>query len=1026
LLTEITIRTAKRRKDSLFCCCSSGRSRDLSSPAITDDMTSQMLGVKAFLRNPLLSTHRGKEPNKFQFDIVIERVHGGSPADYTIKWCRGVKTATTKPFTAEPKRKEGVQVGQKLSLLCTLYRSKATAEGLGAFEAKDTKLSLISQKDGKKSDKTVGKVHFDLSQFAGIPSATTQHTFELNAKTKVDTSITCTFVRVSRGVASSTGSGMSGMTISSGEYDAGAVDELANADTESCADLNDEICDPTSPMSAPSAEDGELEGGGNRQAEVESTQAWNVSLGDIAGDDSSAPTGSVSKSKASAKTRASPSSVSSFKSKAKIAALETEVEQLRHKYEDAQKETEKAQVVNQMSEDIIRELREKIEYSHSASTNKSGGREKELQALVDSLQRHEAMSRIEMEQAFESYESRIATLKAQVDTMERTKERVECERETMRKQVSSLENMILAESNGKDEAALASKARDKLMAEVSELRDSSQASSLLLKKERQRSNELEVKCRDADTEIRRLHSKLDAHEEHSEQIKSTYEELSKMYTALRDEHVRVQEELKVCLAIASQSSATEHKARFLRKSKPTKQGTEAESSGVVALEEEVRKLKAELEGQRRLVVESERDKIDAQKQTASLEGDVNAAKAKAVDARREINRMDERLEASKAKYLALSEQVEAALQTNQEHEVAVEKLKRKHRDEMSKLQLETKEEIKNLRLVAIPESHSASIGDTESHVKHLEDAIAESAKREDRYEQEILSMTAVVDNLSGKLNRAAAAADREQSQRTISESVAIDSATVRTKRAAAGTAPTPFCSNCREAISPSSVDTASCVSIGKNDLSTNKTVAASEDNFISSSSIRKINLLEKITDNRLLNMLVETKMKLAVAEEEKLALDHLIRRIRTGDKHIQAKLAQHASKLEVKLNQANIMLASKNERNPIPSEATEKSSAQNSTPQSFTSPEPQLMLPRQPKTEKAGTSKPEVWHEEQDSDGGSCDIHSSDSGNGVGNDESRSAGADANEEGEIESGDANNGVSGDDATGSDIDDGTSS
>jgi hypothetical protein len=34
----------------------------------------------------------------------------------------------------------------------------------------------------------------------------------------------------------------------------------------------------------------------------------------------------------------------------------------------------------------------------------------------------------------------------------------------------------------------------------------------------------------------------------------------------------------------------------------------------------------------------------------------------------------------------------------------------------------------------------------------------------------------------------------------------------------------------------------------------------------------------------------------------------LIRRVRTGDKHVQNKLAEHASRLEVKLNQANQML----------------------------------------------------------------------------------------------------------------------
>jgi hypothetical protein len=121
--------------------------------------------------------------------------------------------------------------------------------------------------------------------------------------------------------------------------------------------------------------------------------------------------------------------------------------------------------------------------------------------------------------------------------------------------------------------------------------------------------------------------------------------------------------------------------------------------------------------------------------------------------------------------------------------------------------------------------------------------------------------------------------------------------------------------------------------------------------FVSSSSIRKLNLVEKITDGRLLNMLVETKMKLAVAEEEKvsiaimcarllysgntsaysilrvppsrpkhgsltnklirlghywyllmyvalcpvqLVLEHLMRRTHCGNKNIQARLAEHS------------------------------------------------------------------------------------------------------------------------------------
>jgi len=79
--------------------------------------------------------------------------------------------------------------------------------------------------------------------------------------------------------------------------------------------------------------------------------------------------------------------------------------------------------------------------------------------------------------------------------------------------------------------------------------------------------------------------------------------------------------------------------------------------------------------------------------------------------------------------------------------------------------------------------------------------------------------------------------------------------------------------------------------------------------FVSSSYIREHNVLEKITDLELLKVLVDTKMKLALAEEEKLQLEHLLRRIGEGDKNVQQLLSEHAAKVEADLAEANLAKA---------------------------------------------------------------------------------------------------------------------
>ena len=59
-----------------------------------------------------------------------------------------------------------------------------------------------------------------------------------------------------------------------------------------------------------------------------------------------------------------------------------------------------------------------------------------------------------------------------------------------------------------------------------------------------------------------------------------------------------------------------------------------------------------------------------------------------------------------------------------------------------------------------------------------------------------------------------------------------------------------------------------------------------------------------IMDAQILNELVDTKMKLAMSEEEKLKLVYLIQKVKAGDTHIQDKLVRQASLLDVELFQS--------------------------------------------------------------------------------------------------------------------------
>lgn len=218
-------------------------------------------------RSSKVASRRHKAAHTFQFVLTPTRLVGAAGGFYKLKFTRGVKVACSpvREITSSMARGAGIVYADgegRMSLLATLYREEdedgggdggggGTASGgrrsrssaassgrasassplaglsAGAFDTKDAKLSLVRVAVGKKTEATVGKAHFDLAQFARMPSGDTPTTLRLSEKASVDLVIGCVYVP-SKGRASKRGSDessrLSGLSLGSVASSAAATD----------------------------------------------------------------------------------------------------------------------------------------------------------------------------------------------------------------------------------------------------------------------------------------------------------------------------------------------------------------------------------------------------------------------------------------------------------------------------------------------------------------------------------------------------------------------------------------------------------------------------------------------------------------------------------------------------------------------------------------------------------------------------------------------------------------------------------
>lgn len=578
------------------------------------------------------SGHLGKEATKFQFDVTIENIQGLHTGLHTIKWTRGAKVAYTKPFQVERRSKESLIVSQKITLLCTLYKSKNRPNG-ASYDAKDSKISLVSLKYGKKNEKTIGKMHFNIAEYAGVPSAEASVKFKLNSKVRIGLSIACTFVQVSKGTGSSIESGLL-LTVSSGELQ----QDNEDSPEEDFGEEVDMIFSPTTPESqspflcANDVFSADKNGEKSSDTDLVKITTPFSNFSSINTEDQMMGLNAESETEQGSRTTSTSHGSSSIRSKRKpkLAILQNDNEGLRQKLARCEKELEKCRQLNKISEEVIEQLRQAL------AKNESELKKSQMKQRKD-------------------YTEQLTALRTQVESIGRAKQRAEEKVLSIQAERNELKKGLKTSRNSEYEYEAEIELK-KVMAEC-DLAESKLNSELA------RRHGLEQKCDNLQNEVCGLRSKVGAFEEHSEQTKQTYEELSEMYSELRVQHARVEQEIQqhrdgrsnVVVPNSGDQTDSERNRLGLRRNKIEQRVRREEST---ESPEEVENLRMSFHDAKAKIVLLQREKVESDRRCLSLSSDLELIKDKLAKSQYEGCKLSKECELMKAKFFETCEKLE--------------------------------------------------------------------------------------------------------------------------------------------------------------------------------------------------------------------------------------------------------------------------------------------------------------------------------------------------------------------------------
>lgn len=767
------------------------------------------------------ASRRNKTPTRFQFDITIDRVVGvKSGWGYFLKWSRGVKVATTKYITAakEHATKAGLPVQQKMSLMVTLYR----AEG-ARFDAKDAKLSLVTIHPTKKQERTVGKIHFDLSHFAGVPSASHKKTFRLSDKYTVHALVESRFVKAGPSGPGSAGasSAMSGISARTSEddddldddFDDLALDDIPEPEVTGAAlPKNRKQTTATASRSAAPVLKPEV---ATRAAPIERKRS-------VAPSTSAAPSSppltekrrSIGASTSSPKRVSSPMAMfrgsAGKEEKQIIAKLETERDRLQMEIRKA--DDERNMMIQAHKKELDR-INAQVEEGRKEAYD------------VEQLQKT-AETRVK------ELEERNKLLEQEVEAAKEDGGRTQKEKEQWEARYRSIE------AKNKD---LGSEI-DRLTVAVGSTNTADTGAA---------SEEVERRLKTVREEKEKLEKSLKRHQEHAASVRGTYEKLSQMYEDLRDLNVALQNEVDESkIKIASLEEELQ--------SKPSHRDEEGDKDEMTSLLEEAR-----------------RDVRYMEESKAALQSDYDRTLY-------QLNSLQDRFEKT-------SQQLD-------ESQREAETLITEAAELKSQRDMAMQRALSRGKSLSTDASPSRSIGRVEEELRATSE----------RYERERERMTTKIVELEQEIMDQKEDLEYEKAEKVKArderDKIRDNVRELERRTSQAARQDDQLHSLRRQLSTVQMRDKDQGMMI--EDLRAEKSKLEEQlERMTANAALSRSSNADELSE--VLQDLVSTKLALAQAEDDKLNLQFSFKQLRKSEKAIQQKLASHASRLEVKLGQAN-------------------------------------------------------------------------------------------------------------------------
>lgn len=807
------------------------------------------------------ASRRNKTPSKFQFDITVDRIYGATVKagySYSVKWARGVKVAQTRSVSAQrshvggTKSGGGLPVGEKISLLVTLYRS---GDKSGSFDPKDAKLSLIAI-NSKNQEKVVAKLQFDIAPLAGIPSSSSSRAFQLSDKATIVAVVDSRLVKSGQSGPGSGGasSALSGMTGASDEDDGNADD---------FDDLNvDDVPDPDSSPSSPAPSSIRSGSRPTRSPAVRGAADLSMRKEAVGYEFSS---GSREPSRPS-------SSSSTPKAYPKPGSALAMAQELRLRRGDSLTEdpnsNDDRNYQGKLSSASLRSTG-----SNDPSMSTGGTDAESLLARLKKLQEEKNGLELDLRRSQEKRKRIEASHAAEIQRLRAGGASPSTSSARAAADAQKIEDLRARVDSLTDDLATAKSEKDSLKVECEKLRPTTREVERLRERNKEMSAEVDRLTiaaasgggREGDAAVERriaqlqadresVEAKLRAHQAHSSKVRETYEKLSGMYNKLREENIELQ-----------------RKADDLER-KLSEGGTTAETEGASDPDSTLRERVSELEAN---LSSARRECRDLQSSKESVE--------------RDNERLGTQLETVNERTESLAKELEVSREEADELHAEAEELKIQLNNAMKRV------EDKNRNSGRVSPALEARHAEAVQAKELAEREIVRTKQRVSECEREIADLLEDLDYEKAEKIKAREERDalresaRSLERRTSEASQNADAIHALQRQLSThrmrDADQSAMIADLREEIEQLHDDLAVARKGGGRGGDA-LAVAAAQGS--------EADVLEE---------LVVTKLALATAEDEKLQLRFELKNIKASEKAIQDKLAAHASRLEVKLSE---------------------------------------------------------------------------------------------------------------------------